>query len=73
MEYCSKCGSRSLTQTYRDGLSGYYIKGFNREMREVVLLNDNLHPFVNSGDEHLEYYCNNCSYGWIEKITVERI
>lgn len=62
---CPKC-SGLATQTYRDGIRGYYLKGKNRELAQTQTVMGQI--WIDNKFEHFEYYCTNCGYGWVEKI-----
>ena len=69
MNSCPKCGVMNCTKSYRDGIHSYYLKGSNRELQQKHCRGSYEATRIPAGDEHLEIYCNQCGYGWIEKIT----
>jgi hypothetical protein len=70
MKECFKCGCLNPTMIYHDGLHSYYLKGSNRKLRKGSTIEVASQPLIEFDEEHLEYLCTRCGYGWIDKIDV---
>ena len=68
MNSCPKCGVMNCTKSYRSGIQSYHLKGINRELHQKYCKGPYKATMIPAGDEHFELYCNQCGYGWIEKI-----